>query len=347
MKSKRNINCDLMRVISMIFVIAIHTDSSFIKIPILGVILSTILYTCNGIFYLLSGRFNLQTKFECVEDYIKYYSKKTITIFFPYVFVTCLLSLWDILDSGTWNGLELYAKRTYVALMHTNSSIHLWFMYGLIGLLLGAPFFAKMLQNMSNWELNILLGIGIAWNIVFVYLCADFNINFSYYNWFLSGFSIYFFAGYYCIRNINDLNKKRIYILGAAGYIITVLGRYLIADRYLYSTDSAAAYIVFTMAVYTFLEKEVVIKNDYLKKFIGFMSKYSFLIYMLHWNVLEKITPLIITGESTFLKWIASILVTLIISMLFSVILNTAIIYPIQKLMKKILEHTILQGKKI
>lgn len=343
MESKRNINCDLMRVISMIFVIAYHTDSSFIKIPVLGIILSTILFTSNGLFYLLSGRFNLQTKFECAEDYKNYFFKKNITIFFPFILMTCLLSLWDILDSGTWNGLELYIKRTYVALMHTNSTNHLWFMYGLIGMLLGAPFLAKMLQNMSNWELNLLFGIGIVWNIVSIYLCTDFNINFSYYNWMLSGFSIYFFAGYYCTRIVNDLNKKRVYIFGTAGFIITVLGRYLIPDRYLYSTDSAVAFIVFTMAVYTFLEKEVVINNEYLKKGICFLSKYSFLVYMIHWNVLHKITALIITGESTFFKWISTILITLIISLLLSIILNTFIIYPVQEMMKKILKHTTLQ----
>lgn len=334
METKRNINCDLMRVISMFFVIAIHTDSSFIKIPFFNIVLNTILFTCNGIFYLLSGRFNLQTKFECAEDYKKYFTKKTLTIFFPYILVTCLLSLWDILDSGTWNGLELYIKRTYVSFMNANATNHLWFMYGLIGMLLGAPFLAKMLQNMSNWELNLLFGIGIAWNIIFIYLCTDFNIGFSYNSWILSGWIFYFFAGYYCVKIINNKNKKILYILGIGGFVITILGRYLIADRYLYSTDLAVAYIVFTMAVYTFLEKEVVIRNKYLKRGICFLSKHSFMVYMIHWNVLHKITALMIPGESTFLKWISTILITLIISLLLSIILNTFIIYPMQKIIK-------------
>lgn len=336
MNSKRNINCDLMRVISMIFVIAIHADRSFIKTPFLEVVLSTILFTCNGIFYLLSGRFNLQTQFETRADYKKYYAKKTITILFPYILVSCLLSLWDILDSGTWEGVALYAKRTYVTIMQTNASNHLWFMYGLIGMLLGAPFLAKMLQNMSNWELNLLFGSGIVWNIIFVYLCTDFNIGFSYNNWIFSGWIFYFFAGYYCVRVVNNLNKKRIYILGAVGFVITILGRYLIADHFLYATDLSVAFIVFTMAVYTFLDREITVKNMYMKKAIRFMSKYSFMVYMLHINVLHKVTPMIIAGESTFFKWIARILVTLIISMLLSILLNMIVIYPVQKLLKKL-----------
>lgn len=210
-------------------------------------------------------------------------------------------------------------------------------MYGLIGMLFGAPFLAKMVQSMSDWELNLLFGMGIAWNVISIYLCADFDIGFSYNCWLLSGWLIYFYAGYYCDRGVNDYNKKRIYILGISGFVITVLGRYLIADRYQNSTDLAVAYIVFTIAVYIFFEKEVVIRNDCLKKIIGFLSKYSFMVYMLHWNVLHKITPIVVTEESTFCKWIAEISVTFAILLLLSIILDVIIICPFQKLMKKFL----------
>lgn len=60
------------------------------------------------------------------------------------------------------------------------------------------------------------------------------------------------------------------------------------------------------------------------------------MVYMLHINVLHKVTPMIIAGESTFFKWIARILVTLIISMLLSILLNMIVIYPVQKLLKKL-----------
>ena len=53
MEMKRNINCDLMRVVSMLFVIAIHVERSFIKVSFLETVLSTIIYTCNGMFFIL------------------------------------------------------------------------------------------------------------------------------------------------------------------------------------------------------------------------------------------------------------------------------------------------------
>jgi len=68
MEMKRNINCDLMRVVSMLFVIAIHVERSFIKVSFLETVLSTILYTCNGMFFMLSGRFTLKKEFSCAED---------------------------------------------------------------------------------------------------------------------------------------------------------------------------------------------------------------------------------------------------------------------------------------
>lgn len=192
-----------------------------------------------------------------------------------------------------------------------------------------------MVQNMSNQELNLLFVIGLLWNAAFIYLCIDLGIGFAYNNWFFSGWIIYFFAGYYCARIVNGTNKKWIYCLGAGGFAVTVLGRWLIPDNYQYSTDLAPAFLLFTIAVYTFFEREIVIRNDYLKKVIKFMTKHSFLVYMLHWHVLHKITPLIVAGKTTVLEWIACVLVTLVISVLLSVFLDMAVIYPVQKLMRK------------
>lgn len=335
-KIERNINCDLIRVICMLFVIGIHTDRSFIKNPLLDVIVNTLLFTCNGMFYMLSGRFNLQKDFSHKGAYKKYYVNKVITILFPYLLLTCVLSLWDMLDAGTWNGIATYIKGTYTSLMNTNSTIHLWFMYPLIGMLLGAPFMAKMLYYMSDWELNLLFGIGIGWNIVSIYLTLDFEVGFLYSGWMLSGWVMLFFLGYYCSRIVNNTNKKFLYLLGAIGGLITVWGKYFIPDRYYNSLDLAVAFIGFTMAFYTFLDKEILIKNTYAKKVILFLAKYSFTIYMLHWHVLFKITSKIVRGQSTVCSWIISIFITVIICILLSVILDLLIISPIQRFVKRI-----------
>ncbi len=61
---KRIINCDLMRVSAMIFMIEVHTNNLFKARSLYVVFLSTILFACNNLFYMLSGRFNLIKYFK-------------------------------------------------------------------------------------------------------------------------------------------------------------------------------------------------------------------------------------------------------------------------------------------
>lgn len=47
-------------------------------------------------------------------------------------------------------------------------------------MLFGAPFLAKMVQSMSDWELNLLFGMGIAWVLhgycmecyIYIFMCG-------------------------------------------------------------------------------------------------------------------------------------------------------------------------------
>lgn len=200
---RRDVNYDLMRVVCMIFVIMIHTGRSFIENTFFATIFSTILFSCNSIFYMLSGRFNLNKTFLGKESYKRYYWKKIVSIVWPYVFLTCVLNLWDMYHNASWNSILLFLKISYAKLMHENSSIHLWFMYPLIGMLISTPFLACMLQKLSDWELNLLLVVSLMWNVVSIYLTVDVNIGFSYSGFMLSGWMLHFFAGYYCCRIVN------------------------------------------------------------------------------------------------------------------------------------------------
>ena len=109
--------------------------------------------------------------------------------------------------------------------MVNNSATHLWFMYPLIGMLISTPFLAKMFQTMKDQEIEIFFLVAILWNIVSIYLTLDIGVGFSYSGWILSGYIIYYFAGYFCKRIINDNNKKIMYTLGIIGFIVSVFGR--------------------------------------------------------------------------------------------------------------------------
>lgn len=147
----RNINLDFIRILSMIFVIAIHTEPKPLADNVLFTsILTTILFTCNSNFYLLSGQLNLQKSFSTPNDYKKYYTHKIITILFPYITITCFLSIWNMIAGGDIITLSSFTINTYKALMNGNADGHLWFMYPFIGLLLSAPFLSKLFQKMTD-----------------------------------------------------------------------------------------------------------------------------------------------------------------------------------------------------
>lgn len=77
-KNKRDIKYETVRVVAMLFVITIHQlDPLRLKLqnPITYNIFSLILMTCNGMFFMLSGKFALQFNYEKEGCYKKYYKK--------------------------------------------------------------------------------------------------------------------------------------------------------------------------------------------------------------------------------------------------------------------------------
>lgn len=144
---ERKVNYDLMRVISMIFVIMIHVPSK----PLAGHVifskmLITVLFLCNSLFFMISGRFNLSHSFEQKNDYVVYYKKKSIAILLPYIIVTIILCVWNMCTNGIRTNANGMIYMLYTDFMSTNSSIHLWFMYSLLGMLISAPFLAILLN---------------------------------------------------------------------------------------------------------------------------------------------------------------------------------------------------------
>ena len=103
MQKEKNVNLQLLRVISMFLVIGVHiTPKPFGSIPTFQSAFSCFLLVCNGCFYMLSGRFALGKVFNEKDEYKEYYIKKAITIVFPYVLVSSLY----VIGSSIFKGME-------------------------------------------------------------------------------------------------------------------------------------------------------------------------------------------------------------------------------------------------
>ena len=209
MSRGRDVRYDVIRVVAMFFVIAVHVNPKpFNSMPWFKDVFDYVIYTCNGMFFMLSGFFNMKKELSTKEDYGFYYKKKFISILLPYVVMTFLLYGYDYHQSGRVFDLRMFVEETINQFTALNSEQHLWFMYSLIGLVMSAPFFGKMLHAMSDWEVKLLFWLSIGWNAVSIYLINDLGWNFHYGKWLMASWTIYFFLGYFHNRIINEKNKK-------------------------------------------------------------------------------------------------------------------------------------------
>ncbi len=340
--SIRNINLDLIRVIAMILVVMVHIPvMPFQNNDLIHNTLKTIFLSCNSLFFMLSGYFNLNETIYTKKEYKKYYIKKFFSIILPYIIISFLLYTWKfyILPRNKIETITFFSK-FYQYFMSGKIEIHLWFMYPLIGYLISAPFLGKAFQKMTNQELKLLLKIAIIWNIVSINLSKNLNIEFAYSGWLLSGWIISFYAGYYCRRVINNKNKKKLYVIGIICFLITILCKTMIPNHFNNSNDLSFLFVLFTMSLFVFLEKEVKIKYNLSKRIISFLAKYSFLIYLFHWNVLFNIVLVIFKDATHIYSFLLITFLTVIISLAFSIATKLFILKPISYLAYKIFDNS-------
>ena len=338
---QRNANYDLMRCLAMIMVIMVHVPSKpFSGHPVLSNAFLVLIFTCNSLFYMLSGVLNLSKTFDKKEDYLLYYKKKTVEIVLPYVVFTLLLTLWGFVRVRKSFTLGSFLGEFYRDIMGENASGHLWFMYALMGMLLAAPFLAKMLQSLSDWALKLLLGLAIGWNIVGIYLTTDFGVTFAYTNWFLYGWIIHFVSGYAVYRLIPvDKEPKKLYIAAVAGFILNTACMCLFSDNFQYSTDLSPLFLVWGMGAWAFLARHPRIRNPRVAHVLQRIAKYSYLVYLVHFNVLYDIIlpriPSVPTAAGSFIFYT---LATLFVSLFGCFFFDLLLISPAQRMLRKIMK---------
>ena len=100
---KRDATYEFIRVMSMAFAVSVHACSNaagnYLVDTLTGQLVGTLLYLCNGLFFMISGKFALSTSFRTMEDYRKYYLKRLGSIGIPVMVCMLLRSMFNI---GWW-----------------------------------------------------------------------------------------------------------------------------------------------------------------------------------------------------------------------------------------------------
>lgn len=309
------------RVIAMILTVAIHCSGSLEKETVseqyLYYILSSVFFTCNGLFFMLSGKFALATKCESFNEYYRYYTKKLLTLAIPILFYMFLRNIYD-------NGLgllQLSFWKTYIKnVLSGYTDNEYWFLYTIMGLILLAPFLNKMVAGLKKEEIYLFLYLGLLYNSIVTY-GPYFNLSFSW-NYIFGSWVFYFFLGYFLEKIIDTPKKESLIILiGMLSLVITFIQKQY--DYINHIHDLAPTYTFMVCAMFFLLKKEHHMKNNtFLNTLIIRCGKYSFAVYMVHnpvrWFLVD--TMHLPTSGNYLLSLLMLVACTLIISFILAFI---------------------------
>ncbi len=158
---------------------------------------------------------------------------------------------------------------------------------------------------------------------------------FAYSGWFLAGWIIHFCLGYYIDRIRRSDAHKWLYPVGLAGILVNVAGMTFFPGRFKNPTDLTPSFILACAGVLTFLSDKTRVTNPFAMKIIHFLAKHTFFIYLVHYNIVFYVTPVITGRIPVQIRYFCSVLVTFILSLAIALLLNL-MIDPCKRLLHRV-----------
>lgn len=344
-KAKRDARYELIRMLSIMLVLLVHVDciyvnetSFFNNGSFIRDIIASIFICCNGLFFILSGKFALNFD-ETKSSYRDYYFKKVVYLMLPwflYMGIETIAYMVRVPDSEFSN--------SYFQNVTSRFSVrHFWFMFAIFFDLMVAPIFAKAFRNMSDKMAVLFFIIGVVHLALFAY-------GPLLYGWFsydspFSHFHFHFFLGGILDKVIKYFGKKKLIILGI---ICFFLGR-IQATKLGYSDhtrDFAPFYLFSVIAVWILICEAYNIIGQKYDKIIIFLGKYSFPVYLIHMVVLDTIVHF---GWMSVIKdypiyIVVSFVIVISGSLIIAIIIDKLLLQHLQNVLK--LGYTKLLGQK-
>ena len=298
----------------------------------------TILGTANGLYFILSGYFNLEKEFKNVTDIKKFYKNKIIYILLPFLGFNLFWVVWDYIHE--FGGIDAVGllNTFFRAVVDTSAKGHMWFMYLLFGMLLSTPFLSKTLHSMNEKELKMLWRIAIWFNIIAFYVCGNFGIDFNVSAWLLDGWLIYYVSGYYFRHVIVKESSIKWISLCAFGYLVTCFGvnsLLPVFPQFLGGTDIQPMFTIFCLGFLFIWNRYVVINNETVGKAISFVGSHIYLVYLFHIRGMEYAVRKLHVVNTGLVSWLIVIFGTFAFSFVASVIVDLPM-KPVQKFIDKI-----------
>ena len=342
-KKERDYSIDILRIFCCISIIMLHESGLWYEHQFSWSSIQSIVRPCLFAFTAISGYFLLNSNIKSYKDfYLKHFFRLILPLFI-YIFLQTMYT--NYLVGGTaaiFNGINF--RFFYDLLTGTNwNGTHLWFVYNLIGLYLITPFLKKMLDNLKNKDIIILLGISFFFggiNPILEYYGVGFMIEFL-----TQGAMIfYFILGYLLSRFKYNWKYGIIITLLEIINILSILfffRSYIPIQSVLY-TFSLNMIIGILFYFYIF---NLVFKNlpKILNKISKFISDRTYSIYIIHMIVLQEINKtnlFVFTRANWWYEIPLAVLIIFLISLVITSIVDVLVVSPLRKLLNFLIEYT-------
>ena len=297
MSRQRLYQYDVIRALAIIMVVAVHclppewaplvghtSCKSFVRLS------KALLLTCNPLFFMMSGKFNIRPLADTELD--RYYYRRVRGVLVPTLIYAAIYTVWyrfpNVLPA---DALAMSYLRNVLGVL---SDKIFWFVCTLFGMLLVAPYLAQGLRSIGRRGQMCLMGIWLVWSTCH-WLGA--NLDF-YYNWSfpLGGFFFFFCLGAFVEDSfLNDLSTRTLAVVGFLAWFVNGTLAYFGWEGYAY--DRSPLYGITAICLYLFLVRRPWNHSERVRGAVSFVATNSFGIYLMHallvWPVTDLLEPLL------------------------------------------------------
>lgn len=295
----KNDTLTFIQVVCAICVVMLHTNGAFRVFSmtesywISSNIIENVCVYAVPLFFMISGitLMDYKDKYSTKEFFMKRINKAVI----PYAGWSVIALVYIFIISR--GNFDFSFNWFFNNLINGQMMSVYWFFPNLFIVYLSMPLFSSIDKSIKESTLKYLLTIGIICNVLVPFLISIFKVEIgwpyeistvsSFIMWSVMGYVIYYYPP-------KGVWRLMIYVASVLGFFMQAYGTYYLSMRdgelnMFFKGYNNLPMIMYAPGVFLFLYSvgTKLMKNDLIKKFIRFLGKYTFEIYLMHFFFVE------------------------------------------------------------
>ena len=333
MAKERLYNFDRVRAIAIAMVVGVHC------LPSPGAVFAgdvsshayvqfckTLFFTCNALFFMLSGKFNLRALRD--SEYKRYYYRRIRGVFVPVLIYLMIYTVFNLYPDfiSLPHVLKVFLLNSLGELGHGI----FWFVFTLFGMLMVAPFLAKAFNKPSKAFQKAFFIVWLIWNTL-NYLGANVPFDFAWAYPFAAWFFFFCIGGFVESSFLNEMKTRSLLLLGIGAWVANALLACAGWTKCAY--DQSPLYGITAICLFLILLRIQPSGNRIVQKCVSFIAGKSLGIYLMHWLAFLMLKPYFVALEqvSGILYHFCLGSIVFIAGLLLAVVVETILVAPMQK----------------